>query len=113
MKPLNKGDRVRLVGNTSYGNGDFHGKKGVVINIDKDNRRPGWDVRVEFDNRKGAYHWCSRKQLMKLVKEKRRRFWINIYPDGIRSVTYLNKKMADKWATPDRIECIKLVEVKK
>lgn len=116
MKPLNKGDRVRIAGNPPHSAPvDLHGKVGTVERATPDPSIEGFDVLVSFDGF-SCIHWCARRQLTKLVKPKeRRRFWINVYPGDKASpvlVLHHSEESAESGRSHDRVECFEVLEVK-
>lgn len=65
-------------------------------------------LRVEYAD--GTEYSAHRKQC-RLIKPKKkpREFWVNVYEKTV--CAYLKKEDADRYAGPDRLECILVKEV--
>lgn len=50
------------------------------------------------------------KACRKLVKKKRREWWVDIYPNGVFGI-FCSKEDADKWTNSDRLDCVLVREV--
>lgn len=64
------------------------------------------------DNERSFLTGCAKLSRL-VLKKKSRTFWVNLYPGYTSVVLHDTKKDADDNAIGNRIECLKLVEVRR
>lgn len=102
MRPLIVGDRVRVYG-TNTKNMTLKGTISSFI--------LGMPM-VSPDGHPDSSYSYHPKQCRLLKKITRRKFWLNIYPSGLKNV-HSSLSLADSNASTTRLECIEVIEVRK
>lgn len=98
---------------TDYNDGKWHGWNGgecpvhprtVIKAVEEHGTR--WEAYADLND------WASFRGAFRVVKVHREplTLWVNEYPKGQRAA-HENKRDADREATPNRIRCVKMVEV--
>lgn len=106
-KPFEVGDRIRV-----YSHYGPYTATVTKIGVSRDILKGYVDGLVEVRSEDGNTWLQHPKQCRRLVKKKRREFWFNFYGSGGYSHAYFSREAADIAAIPNRLECIKVREVR-